>query len=68
MRTVSAAVASLLLDSDTHEPGDLLTPESAKHVAIRSDVSEEDANHLVAFAPLDFLKRIGVPYTPSIQD
>ena len=61
MRAVSAAGASLLLDSDTHEPIDMLTPESAKNVAIRSGVSEEDANHLVAFDPLDFLKRLGVP-------
>ena len=58
---MSAVGASLLLDSDTHEPIDMLTPESAKHIAIRSAVSEEDVNRLLVFTPLDFLKRLGVP-------
>ena len=67
VRTAKAAGVRLLLDSDAHEPGDLLTPEFAKNVALGSGLSEEDANHLLEFAPLDLLKRIGVPYTPSIR-
>ena len=68
VRMAKAAGARLILDSDSHEPGDLLTPEFAKNVAIGSGMSEEEAYHLLEFAPLDFLKKIGVPYTPSIRD
>ncbi len=50
------------------ELGDLLTPEFTKSFALGSGISEEEAYHLLEFAPLDFLKKIGVPYTPSIRD
>lgn len=68
VRMAKAAGSRLILDSDSHEPGDLLTPEFAKNVALGSGISEEEAYHLLEFAPLDFLKKIGVPYTPSIRD
>lgn len=50
VRMAKAAGSRLILDSDSHEPGDLLTPEFAKNVALGSGMSEEEAHHMLEFA------------------
>ena len=53
--------AELILDSDAHEPQDLLTRETALKVALGAGLSEEDAYGLLEKNPLALLSKIGVP-------
>ena len=62
VRTASAAGARIVLDSDAHAPGDLLTPDFARKVALGAGLNEVGANHLLESAPLDLLEKVGVPY------
>ena len=62
VRTANAAGARIVLDSDTHAPEDLLTPEFAMKVALGAGLNESEANHLLESAPLDLLKKLGVAY------
>lgn len=59
VRVAQAAGAKLILDSDAHEPSDLLTPEFAMKVALGSGLSQEDATYLLQQSPLDLLAAIG---------
>ena len=60
VQTARAAGARLVLDSDTHEPGDLLTRDFAMKVARGSGLDLEDATALLDHAPFDVLKKVGV--------
>ncbi len=62
VRTAAAAGARIVLDSDAHAPEDLLTPSFARKVALGAGLNENEANHLLESAPLDLLKKVGVPY------
>lgn len=62
VRTAHAAGARMILDSDAHEPGDLLTRDFAMKVALGAGLDEVSANRLLECAPMDLLKRIGVPH------
>lgn len=62
VRTAHEAGARLVLDSDAHAPEDLLTPEFAMNVARGAGLDEDEANHLLASAPLDLLRKVGVSY------
>ncbi len=62
VRTAGAAGARIVLDSDAHAPGDLLTPDFARKVALGAGLSESGANHLLESAPLDLLKRVGIEH------
>ena len=62
VRVASEAGARIVLDSDAHEPGDLLTPDFAMKVARGAGLDEDEANYLLESAPLDLLKKVGVPY------
>ncbi len=58
VRRAQAAGASLILDSDAHQPEELLTEEFAWKVATGSGLGTEEANFLLKKAPLDLLKRL----------
>ena len=62
VRTAREAGASIVLDSDAHAPEDLLTPDFAMKVARGAGLNEDGANHLLQSAPLELLKKVGVPY------
>lgn len=62
VRVASEVGARIVLDSDAHEPGDLLTPDFAMKVARGAGLDEDEANYLLESAPLDLLKKVGVPY------
>ena len=60
VRTARQAGAQLVLNSDAHEPGDLLTLEFATRVARGAGLSEEDAAALLRNGPEELMKRLGV--------
>lgn len=63
-RVAHAAGARIILDSDAHAPGDLLTRDFAMKVARGAGLDADAANQLLEAAPLDLLKKVGVEYTP----
>ena len=52
--------ASLILDSDAHEPGDLLTPTLTRKVALGAGLTAEESDALLEQNPLQLLARLGV--------
>ena len=58
--TARKAGARMVLDSDAHEPGDLLTREYAMKVALGAGLVERDAVELLDLAPLDLMARLRV--------
>ena len=60
VKTAKAAGARMVLDSDAHAPGDLLTREFAMSVARGSGMDQEEAISLLDAAPLDLLRKIGI--------
>ena len=50
----------LVLDSDAHQPGDLLTRNFAMRVARGAGLSDEDATALLGDSPRDLLARLDV--------
>ena len=52
--------ASLILDSDAHEPGDLLTPALTRKVALGAGLTAEESEALLEQNPLQLLARLGV--------
>lgn len=57
--------AGLLLNSDAHEPGDLLTPETAMKIALGSGLTVEEALAVLDDGPRALLRRIGVGGQPE---
>ena len=53
-----AAGAKFLLDSDSHEPGDLLTEEFARKVALGAGLSDDELKEVLETNPQDLLRRI----------
>jgi histidinol phosphatase-like PHP family hydrolase len=60
VRTARQAGARLVLDSDAHEPDELLTRDFAMAVAVGAGLTEQDAIALLDSAPLALLARVGV--------
>jgi putative hydrolase len=54
------AGARMVLDSDAHEPEDLMTRELAMSVALGAGLNEEDAHDLLDSEPRGLLKKVGV--------
>ena len=52
----------MLLDSDAHEPGDLLSPSYAMKVARGAGLDEHEAKALLEDGPRALLEKVGVPY------
>ena len=59
------AGAAMVLDSDAHQPGDLLTREFAMSVARGAGFSEEEARELLEEAPKGVLQKLGVTHPLS---
>jgi histidinol phosphatase-like PHP family hydrolase len=60
VRTARQAGARMVLDSDAHEPGDLLTREFAMKVALGAGLDDDDAVALLDTAPRDLMARLRV--------
>jgi histidinol phosphatase-like PHP family hydrolase len=58
------AGAKLLVNSDAHEPGDLLTAEMSKKIALGAGLSEKEATPVLGENPRAFLRILGVPGLP----
>lgn len=58
VKAATLAGAQLILDSDAHEPQDLMTPEYAEKVAIGAGLSPERAASLLNTSPLILLKTL----------
>ena len=58
-KTALAQKASLILDSDAHAPGDLLTPDLCYSVARGAGLSEEQAEMLLHQNPNLLLEKLG---------
>lgn len=59
-RCAQKASAPLILDSDAHQPEELLTRDSAWKVALGSGLSEDGAELTLRKNPLDLLRRLGI--------
>ncbi len=62
VRMAKSAGARMVLDSDAHEPGDLLSPEYAMKVARGAGLDEEEARTLLENGPRALLEKLGVEY------
>ena len=65
VRMAQQTGALILLDSDAHEPDDLLTPELTQQVALGAGLSHEEADTLLKSNPRSLLNRIGVSLVPA---
>ena len=54
-----------LLDSDAHEPEDLLTAELAQQIALGAGLTLQDASTLLQSNPKNFLNKLGVSLVPT---
>ncbi|PKB64457.1 MAG: hypothetical protein BZY80_02560 [SAR202 cluster bacterium Io17-Chloro-G2] len=59
VRTAKAAGAATVLDSDAHEPEDLLNPELTRKIAKGSGLSDEEVHALLELNPHSLLTRLG---------
>ncbi len=62
VKIAQEAGAQMILDSDAHAPGDLLTREFAMTVALGAGLDEDEAYALLDNSPLDFLNKLGVEH------
>jgi histidinol phosphatase-like PHP family hydrolase len=58
-RVAKQAGAAIVLDSDAHEPDDLLTPELSRKIAVGAGLTDEDAHALLQLNPQNLLTRLG---------
>lgn len=59
-KTAFQANALMVLDSDAHEPGDLLTPSLARRVTAGAGLSEEESHTVLVLNPQALLGRLGL--------
>ena len=64
VKMAQQAGALTVLDSDAHEPDDLLTPELTRKVALGAGLSHEEARTLLQSNPESLLNKLGVPLVP----
>jgi len=60
VRAAQEAGARMVLNSDAHGPGDLISHDFALQVALGAGLSEEAARELLESGPRDLMARIGV--------
>ena len=58
VKTASEAGASIILDSDAHEPEDLMTKEYAEKVALGSGLNLDRTRELLEESPIALLHRL----------
>ena len=63
-KTAKEAGASMVLDSDAHEPGDLLTPDMCQKVAKGAGLSDDEVYSVLETYPRELLAKLGFPATP----
>jgi putative hydrolase len=56
--TARKAKAKMIVNSDTHRPGDLMTEDAAMKVAIGAGLTEEEADLAVRVTPAEAIRRI----------
>ena len=61
VRMASITGAHTVLDSDAHEPEDLLDPELTHRIALGAGLADEEARILLHKNPRDLLDKLGVP-------
>ena len=57
--------ALTLLDSDAHEPEDLLTPELTQKIALGAGLTHEEAHNLLQSNPKSLLNKLGASLVPT---
>ena len=57
--------ALTLLDSDAHEPEDLLTPELTQKIALGAGLTHEEAHNLLQSNPTTLLNKLGASLVPT---
>ena len=67
VKTARDAGAYTVLDSDAHEPDDLLTVELTHKIAKGAGLSDEDAHVLLQVNPQNLLKRLGFDTVTSFK-
>ena len=65
VRVAAHTGALLMLDSDAHEPDDLLTPELASKIARGAGLDYEDTETLLQTNPKVLLNKLGMPLLPT---
>ena len=65
VRMALEAGALTLLDSDAHEPEDLLSPELTKKIALGAGFNSEEAYTLLEMNPTILLGRMGISTVPT---
>ena len=68
VKVAKKAGAAMVLDSDAHEPDDLLTPELTRKIALGAGLTEKEAHALIELNPQNLLVRLGfdaVSQTPA---
>jgi histidinol phosphatase-like PHP family hydrolase len=67
VRMAKLAGASLVLDSDAHQPEDLLTPELTLSIALGAGLTSEEAHAVLQLNPQSLLAKLGVSFGPAPQ-
>ena len=65
VRIASRTGARTILDSDAHEPDDLLTPDLAHKVALGAGLSEDESHSLLRTNPHGLLEKLGISIVPA---
>ena len=65
VKTALRAGALILLDSDAHEPEDLLTPKLTQEIAWGAGLSHDEASTLLQSNPRKLLDKLGVSLPPT---
>lgn len=63
VRTAMANGALLVLDSDAHEPDDLLQPQKAHGIAKGAGLSDDEVETVLTVNPGKLLQRLGIAHT-----
>jgi histidinol phosphatase-like PHP family hydrolase len=66
-KVAKQAGAGMVLDSDAHEPDDLLTPELTRKIAMGAGLTDEEAHALLQLNPRNLLARLGFGPVPASQ-
>ena len=67
VRMARQAGAQMVLDSDAHEPGDLLTPEMTQKVAKGAGLDDDEVQTLLEQNPRSLLTKLGFGVVGAVQ-
>lgn len=67
VKVAKAAGAAMVLDSDAHEPDDLLTPELTRKIAAGAGLSDGEARAVLQLNPQKLLAKLGLGPMPVSQ-